>query len=1047
MYDNVHVVAYEMDPSELNCTMLQVLDFIDMSLVPEDFKFLPNHKYLVIGNKEPKELWESIVSKIHLGPRGEGYADCSKMDYLKTYDDVIFKFTYDFLLTEKVEKWLRSEREYKDLEKNLNVLKMSVKNPKLIKGISKKTGKPWYRYSFENLKQDIINFVINDTYIKKYPLLKKYVIVRETKDVDKAINYLLNLKPVEGQKVVRLGMDYETNGFPFEDPNFMVMGVSIADLNRNAIYFDIEWMQHVGNNLDHFLPLLKKVFDTYHEEIYTYNVNFEQRVTYLLLNKLYFFSDAATLNKLDCLVYKNFSLKYTAMKNLHTKSWDDQFDYLCDKINILMNGKSIKGRAGKVDILIEPCTLQNYEESNIWKEIMSNLEYKAEESEFKRLLNAYWGNQFACIPSKILGKYCCWDSFNTVLLRLVAQTRYSDEAWVMYNNNLRLGSLLQLHGAVIDVPYREWMASISSGMIAYSQCNAVRLWLYHEMKYLNIKYVEIPELDNIWKSWNRLFTVKVDKNGTVSTIMDTKNLISGFIADTDNGDESDDYGFKPKFKDMVGEELYEEITNLTDSMVGVVSPAIKRRKKYFETITDSLSSRWNLSYDDDSTDIEVDGVHYHFDKPIDQVEDFFIYYHQFQYLTHLQNQIDPNNPKDSYVDINDHKVITHDIGELCCSIKNVDSPQEVPYLRLSLYEEFMYNFIYIQHKQSIEKDDLNKVITKDDITDEIYKETCEKDNNLGMIESCYKISKSIIENRLPQMKGEYTGKELRSNIEPEILFKAKRNYKRYLEDKNPVRFVRSCIIDHVFDMMGKGDDIQEEITNDGEDFDLSAENGKINQVSSTVGLKYHHPDDIVKWRTVVAAMTNLRQDYYLEHFNKYCFIKLSTDECADEFYKNFNNIDICDGSIAAYCKAQLCFTSSKKYEKCLGTYLEGQFSSYTKLTNGNDSNLISTERYHKVEELKTNKNLMWKMYSPMNVCEKQSKRWSGPMHTVPSRSEVKRCCSTPDGYLMSYFKQHWSSKTALIAGKTYTVNQQLYESEVQRLSRKRVHLSRWKSVA
>lgn len=44
-----------------------------------------------------------------------------------------------------------------------------------------------------------------------------------------------------------------------------------------------------------------------------------------------------------------------------------------------------------------------------------------------------------------------------------------------------------------------------------------------------------------------------------------------------------------------------------------------------------------------------------------------------------------------------------------------------------------------------------------------------------------------------------------------------------------------------------------------------------------------------------------------------------------------------------------------------------------------------------------------KMFPRYEINQKVSKRWSGPFHTIYSKSDIKRIVTSPKGYLMSYF--------------------------------------------
>ena len=62
------------------------------------------------------------------------------------------------------------------------------------------------------------------------------------------------------------------------------MGVGIACENGIAAYYDMEFIEGT-DYYDHFLNRYKEFLDKTEDRIYTYNVGFECRATYLLFKK------------------------------------------------------------------------------------------------------------------------------------------------------------------------------------------------------------------------------------------------------------------------------------------------------------------------------------------------------------------------------------------------------------------------------------------------------------------------------------------------------------------------------------------------------------------------------------------------------------------------------------------------------------------------------------------------------------------------------------------------------------------------------------------
>jgi hypothetical protein len=142
---------------------------------------------------------------------------------------------------------------------NLDIIKSRFNNPNLKEVHSKKTGKDYWIFEYEVVdlnKSNIYNYLYKDDYVdNNEPKLKYYKIIRTNEDIDKSFEYFMDTDQL-------YGLDYETDGIPFDDPNFKHMGVGIAGANGISAYYDIEWMNSVGSNYEHFKDRYKKFADT-----------------------------------------------------------------------------------------------------------------------------------------------------------------------------------------------------------------------------------------------------------------------------------------------------------------------------------------------------------------------------------------------------------------------------------------------------------------------------------------------------------------------------------------------------------------------------------------------------------------------------------------------------------------------------------------------------------------------------------------------------------------------------------------------------------------
>ena len=430
------IIIHEEDVPRLGGTGIQnvIVKVIKDTTDPAEIVYVPGQRYLVIEKKAYDYVTK--VQNTHLGPRNEHIGDIMKMPYLVLNNGAILKFTY-----------LRGEREshfvnkatYDGYANDIQRFKREYINGKLSSGVSKKTGRPWYRVDYEKLDfkhNNIVDFLYNPKFVNENPpQLNHTRIVRDKETIDKSFDYFLSLSDL------KFGLDYETSGIPVNEPDVKIMGVGIACENGIAAYYDMEFIEGT-DYYDHFLNRYKEFLDKTEDRIYTYNVGFECRATYLLFKKYYNFHDSAVLNILEGNNLKRYSLKYTAMKGLGVASWDDDFDYLLDKLPEVFEGNE-----------------------EVRKEIYAKY---GEEEEFERLMKKSNNNKFASIPSSILGKYCMLDSFYTVMLKKKADLQFTDTAWNTFCDNLRLGALLDFDGYLKDTEvwedYVDRLESISAIM-------------------------------------------------------------------------------------------------------------------------------------------------------------------------------------------------------------------------------------------------------------------------------------------------------------------------------------------------------------------------------------------------------------------------------------------------------------------------------------------------------------------------------------------------------------------------------------------------------
>lgn len=442
-------------------------------ILTPDFKPAEGERYWIPS----KEVFNTFKKYVHTGIRDKdnNFFLLSKLRYL-TLQNGAYVLCHQ-LSTKIVTKWLKKE-EYLAISCNKSLLHPKAK---LSTGISKKTGKPYYRLETPELVKDdpiLTQFAFEEKYILPEPKLSSYKCIRNKEQMINAFKYFTDL-----EKGTFIGLDYETDGIPFDNKYHKLMGVSLATSSGIAAYFDIQWMEEVGNTIEDFKHHYKIFLDKHHENVITYNASFEIRCTYLLLKKIYQFQDASTINKIEDRLMKNYSLKYTSALCLHTRSWDDEFEVMQEKLGEIFLGVW-KDKGKKTEkCLVKPRTREDFKESPQWKFLVER--YPDHVDEFLELMSRHWGRFFSCMPYEILGKYCCLDAFHTVLIREYGRQNYSDLCWNTFDANLRMGTYLSLNGVMIDTDELKYQMNRCNKVICLGNLTISEWILRDKLRSLN----------------------------------------------------------------------------------------------------------------------------------------------------------------------------------------------------------------------------------------------------------------------------------------------------------------------------------------------------------------------------------------------------------------------------------------------------------------------------------------------------------------------------------------------------------------------------------
>ena len=329
--------------------------------------------------------------------------------------------------------------------------------------------------------QEIIKFFMSPEFCMKrtFPEFKYKIIKTYNEEAKKLLKYFLDL-PVG----TYIGFDYEGSGMAFEK-NFCITGASFALAYNNvqrAVFFSFQDIRKNNSQKEYeeFKKDIANILWKHQRNIWVFNLSYETQVTWREFGIECEFSDASVYNVLDGLHSKNYSLKWTAQRLLGggdiyhlpgiyegpgIEPWDTDFDKLEDAfgrmyyINLYEKGKKKPvGKAIKCseyDFMIQP----------EWREICEL--YPEYVEEFKQLVLENFGNPFLNIPSEILGKYCCLDSFYTVLMVLENKGRYTDLCTETFLNNQRIYSRNSRAGLYTDDDYIERYSSYSQKMMLW----------------------------------------------------------------------------------------------------------------------------------------------------------------------------------------------------------------------------------------------------------------------------------------------------------------------------------------------------------------------------------------------------------------------------------------------------------------------------------------------------------------------------------------------------------------------------------------------------
>lgn len=451
----------------------------------------------------------------------------------------------------------------------------------------------------------------------------EYVIVKTHSEALKYIAYFFNLQE-------KLGFDYEGSGLAF-DKNYKITGVGVAkkteDDGGKAAFFSFTDIRRSSSpqQWEDFLEKFRGLLIKNEQYWWVYNAGYEAQVTWRCFSLELDFKDASVFNYIQGSNEIRYSLKYSTQRVLGGGTrrseflgerdlggiipWDTDFDLL-EKLLSEMFWFTIKRPKKEGGTLREPkCDIQTYTNTQEWAEICKR--YPEYIQEFKELIEdpENFGNPFLCIPSDILGKYCCLDAFYTVLIPYELEGHYSDLCIDTYLGNLSLGQKLTRGGLYINDDFRNSYGEYCDCMMLYGIIFSAQYLTYIQLlehqKRAN-KLEKYPEICQILLKKGIFFggnAIEITKAILLSHI-DTNGFYSEPIKyTTDRGKEKEvvvglDQGkllldFGPDFASWLIQDAADRMFEI--KFKGSIDAKVGGKKKLIGLLADDIKTKIGLS--------------------------------------------------------------------------------------------------------------------------------------------------------------------------------------------------------------------------------------------------------------------------------------------------------------------------------------------------------------------------------------------------------------------------------------------------------------------
>lgn len=360
----------------------------------------------------------------HFGVRNENFSDCAKLFRLSLEGGAFLKEVLDLPSKEEIDAFLDS----------------SFTTP----------------VKFPNFRQDLIS------------------------DLPRALKFIDYMDSLPDDQYY--GFDYEASGMPL-DKEFYISGAALVTESVGAFISFTDIRRTLGGEDN---PGYKKLCDRLgaflykrQDHIWVYNMQYEWLVSHRCLGvDLFNLCDASVVNVIDGFHLKKYSLKWTAQRVLGATVWDTEFDRISDLIDQMYFEEVGKLKRDKHKVIkVSPNDFENTPE---WQILAQR--YPQDINEMRQLVHEYWGMPFMVPSSRLLGYYCCLDSFYTLMIALSRLPKYSKDCWQVNLDNTRLGCRLMGSGLYIDEPYRKQYESYCEDMQVWAITYCAQARCYFKME-------------------------------------------------------------------------------------------------------------------------------------------------------------------------------------------------------------------------------------------------------------------------------------------------------------------------------------------------------------------------------------------------------------------------------------------------------------------------------------------------------------------------------------------------------------------------------------